>query len=131
MGERSEVGIVFDREREVLAKVARNARVWHEGDFALAAEPDIHDRIDDELVDVTLAPTPTDDRTNLHAEPCFREFRHEVVVFDIEAIPESLLARVGYREQGAQLHRVGVEISLLVDRPRNVESGLEPVRYAV
>src|SRR6185369_720393 len=127
ISDRAKIGVVLDRDCEILAKVPREPCVRCEGDLAVPTEAEINDRIDDEII-VALA--PADDGADFHAPARVGKLRHKVLVFDVEAIKEIALCRIGCDEQGAQLHRVEM-IAIFVDRPWNVEPGLEPIGHTV
>ena len=58
----------------------------------MAAQRQVDDRIDDQLV---VALEPADDRADFHAEARVGEFRHQIIVLNVEAIEDFALARVG------------------------------------
>src|SRR5260370_30296724 len=88
----AKVGVIFEPYEQIRAELSRDARRGREIRLAEFSEPDVHDRVDDELV---VRVTDPDDGPYLHGKPRLREFRRGVAELEIDPVEEITLLGVG------------------------------------
>jgi hypothetical protein len=124
----AEVGIVFEADKSIFAKIAGEPRRRRNVGFATAAEADVDNRIDDEL---PFFVARADDRPDLQHPWRLRELRHLVAELEIDAIEKAAFLGVGTHKQAADLGAIGQALPCATDCERQIEAGLPSVGDAI
>src|SRR5436309_1748648 len=128
----SEIVVLLDGQYPRIGEIAGDSSRRREVQVFQAVVRGVENRIDD---DVHRRQVPTEDRSNLRGEALRIPMPGVVTEFEIYAVEERTIIRTRHGEQEAQLdaieHRAAMSVSRTDTVEGQIESRLEPRRYAV